>query len=77
MQGNPFASDKDPLAPPENLPPVPSYKTWEDPIVKSEAFAQLDKIFSERIGIIDGAMGTCIQAYKLEEEDYRGERYKV
>jgi 5-methyltetrahydrofolate--homocysteine methyltransferase len=30
----------------------------------------------ERIVIIDGAMGTSIQKYKLSEEDYRGERYK-
>jgi 5-methyltetrahydrofolate--homocysteine methyltransferase len=30
----------------------------------------------ERIIYIDGAMGTQIQKYKLEEEDFRGERYK-
>src|SRR4051794_29546343 len=29
-----------------------------------------------RILIIDGAMGTMIQRYKLEEKDYRGERFK-
>lgn len=29
----------------------------------------------ERILVIDGAMGTMIQRYKLEEEDYRGERF--
>jgi len=29
----------------------------------------------ERILILDGAMGTMIQGYKLEEEDYRGERF--
>lgn len=28
----------------------------------------------ERIIFIDGAMGTMIQRYKLEEEDFRGER---
>ena len=32
---------------------------------------ELDK----RILIIDGAMGTMIQRYKLAEEDYRGERF--
>jgi 5-methyltetrahydrofolate--homocysteine methyltransferase len=26
--------------------------------------------------ILDGAMGTMIQRYKLTEEDYRGERFK-
>ena len=30
----------------------------------------------ERILIIDGAMGTMIQRYKLGEKDYRGERFK-
>ena len=29
----------------------------------------------KRIVFIDGAMGTMIQRYKLQEEDYRGERY--
>jgi 5-methyltetrahydrofolate--homocysteine methyltransferase len=30
----------------------------------------------ERILIIDGAMGTMIQRYKLEEKDFRGDRFK-
>jgi len=30
----------------------------------------------ERILIIDGAMGTMIQRHKLQEKDYRGERFK-
>ncbi len=30
----------------------------------------------ERILIIDGAMGTMIQQYKLEEKDFRGEKYR-
>ena len=38
--------------------------------------ATIEKILSERIMIIDGAMGTMIQTYKLTEEDYRGERFK-
>ena len=29
----------------------------------------------KRILVLDGAMGTMIQAYKLEENDYRGERF--
>src|SRR5690606_682951 len=32
-------------------------------------------ILSRRIMILDGAMGTMIQQYKLTEEDYRGERF--
>ena len=30
----------------------------------------------KRILVIDGAMGTMIQRYKLQEADYRGERFK-
>jgi 5-methyltetrahydrofolate--homocysteine methyltransferase len=36
----------------------------------------IKKILEERILVIDGAMGTMIQRYKLEEQDYRGERFK-
>ena len=35
----------------------------------------LEQALKERILIIDGAMGTMIQAEKLEEADYRGERF--
>ncbi len=33
-------------------------------------------ILKERIMVLDGAMGTMIQRYKLEDHDYRGERFK-
>jgi len=36
----------------------------------------LKKILSERILVLDGAMGTMIQRHKLTEEQYRGERFK-
>ncbi len=36
---------------------------------------QLKQAIAERILILDGAMGTMIQGYKLEEADYRGERF--
>ena len=35
----------------------------------------LNKRLAEQILIIDGGMGTMIQDYKLEEQDYRGERF--
>jgi len=35
---------------------------------------QLDDILGRRILVLDGAMGTMIQRYKLEEADYRGDR---
>src|SRR5690554_5564531 len=36
----------------------------------------LQEILSNRILILDGAMGTMIQRYSLTEEDFRGERFK-
>ncbi|MDG9671879.1 methionine synthase [Hahella sp. CR1] len=36
----------------------------------------LNDSLKKRILILDGAMGTMIQRYKLEEADYRGERFK-
>lgn len=33
-------------------------------------------LLKERILVIDGAMGTMIQRYSLQEADYRGERFK-
>jgi len=35
----------------------------------------LQQALKERILILDGGMGTMIQSYKLEEADYRGERF--
>ena len=34
------------------------------------------RLLKERVLLLDGAMGTMIQRYKLSEEDYRGERFK-
>jgi 5-methyltetrahydrofolate--homocysteine methyltransferase len=36
--------------------------------------AELPELLKKRIVIIDGAMGTMIQRYKLQEADYRGDR---
>ncbi len=36
---------------------------------------QLYQALKDRILILDGGMGTMIQSYRLEEEDYRGERF--
>ena len=38
--------------------------------------AQLKQALDQRILILDGAMGTMIQKYKLTEADFRGERFK-
>ncbi len=36
----------------------------------------IKSLLKQRILILDGAMGTMIQRHKLEENDYRGERFK-
>ncbi len=38
--------------------------------------AKIKDILKDRILVLDGAMGTMIQRYKLEEADYRGTRFK-
>ncbi len=43
---------------------------------KIASFEELERVALERILIIDGAMGTMIQRHKLQEADYRGERFK-
>jgi len=42
---------------------------------KSAAYSQFEQQLEQRILILDGAMGTMIQAYKFEEQDYRGDRF--
>jgi 5-methyltetrahydrofolate--homocysteine methyltransferase len=46
-----------------SLQPTPAYK-------------ELKELLSQRIVFMDGAMGTMIQQHKLEEEDFRGEKFK-
>jgi 5-methyltetrahydrofolate--homocysteine methyltransferase len=40
------------------------------------ALHPLEELLQKRIVIIDGAMGTTLQGFKLTEEDFRGERFK-
>ncbi len=47
-----------------------------DQLGKRNLFQELEELFSQRIAILDGAMGTMIQQYKLKEEDFRGELFK-
>src|SRR5687768_11280390 len=41
-----------------------------------EVLSALKQAASERILVLDGAMGTMIQALKLDEAGYRGDRFK-
>jgi len=44
---------------------------WKNPA----RVAALEAALAERILVIDGAMGTMLQNYKLDEDGYRGERF--
>jgi 5-methyltetrahydrofolate--homocysteine methyltransferase len=46
------------------------------PKTREERIAHLKEEVKKRVLILDGAMGTMIQRYKLQEADYRGERFK-
>ena len=53
------------VAPPRSF--MVSYKLKE---------VNIEETLKDRILVLDGAMGTMIQRYNLEEEDFRGERFK-
>lgn len=46
------------------------------PWLHPERVARLEAALAERILVIDGAMGTMIQRHRLQEADYRGERFR-
>ncbi len=43
----------------------------------SDRHRQLDRLMTERILVLDGAMGTMLQRARLEEADFRGERFRT
>jgi 5-methyltetrahydrofolate--homocysteine methyltransferase len=46
------------------------------PFTRATRLARLDELLRERILVLDGAMGTMIQSYGLDEADFRGERFR-
>ncbi|MEQ4576857.1 MAG: homocysteine S-methyltransferase family protein, partial [Gammaproteobacteria bacterium] len=56
---------------PDPQSPIPASPPWLQP----RRAEKLIQALGERILVIDGAMGTMIQRYRLEEADYRGERF--
>src|SRR5437870_10431897 len=44
--------------------------------MKSDTAKTLERLLSERILVLDGAMGTMIQRCGLTEADFRGERFR-
>ncbi len=55
-----------------------AYRPWimDNKIKIMNKKTQLENLLKKRILILDGAMGTMIQRYKLEEEDFRNESLK-
>ena len=45
-------------------------------MTRAKRIAALKTTAQKRIIIMDGAMGSCLQQIKLDEADYRGERFK-
>jgi 5-methyltetrahydrofolate--homocysteine methyltransferase len=41
-----------------------------------DTFELLHTLLKQKVLVIDGAMGTMVQGYKLSEEEFRGERFK-
>lgn len=52
-----------------------SYPSLPYPISSYTRGAGFAKLLAERIVVLDGAMGTMIQQYKLSEADFRGTRF--
>jgi 5-methyltetrahydrofolate--homocysteine methyltransferase len=45
-------------------------------MLRPERIREFQRLLGERILVLDGAMGTVIQSYRLGEADYRGERFR-
>lgn len=46
-------------------------------MILSDVAAEIEATLKKRIMILDGGMGTMIQSYYLEEEDFRGKCFKI
>ncbi len=54
---------------------VPMAMTTTSSRLDLSTLEQLEEILAERIMILDGAMGTMIQTYNLDEDDFRGTQF--
>ena len=65
------------LSPPS--PPGPQQAPAPDaavPFTRASRRARLSGLLAERILVLDGAMGTMLQAYEFDEAGYRGDRFR-
>ena len=72
LRGGPFFSN--PRAAP-GRGTLPTIAPMQSHTLQYTRAAELPAILAERIVILDGAMGTMIQRFKLGEAQYRGEGY--
>ncbi|HEX6246332.1 MAG TPA: methionine synthase [Nocardioidaceae bacterium] len=54
---------------------MPRSPVTPSPHIRPDATEELTAALRDRILVLDGAMGTMIQRHRLEEADYRGERF--
>src|SRR5579863_5382235 len=47
-----------------------------DTVTRTQRIAEFRRLLGQRILVLDGAMGTMIQAYKPDEATYRGQRFR-
>lgn len=51
-------------------------KCFHNAVSKKPLKEEIESILRERIMVLDGGMGTMIQQYSLEEEEFRGQEFK-
>jgi 5-methyltetrahydrofolate--homocysteine methyltransferase len=56
--------------------PAPFSISPVDETERSERIRRLKKLLEQRIVLLDGAMGTMIQRHQLDEQAFRGERFR-
>ncbi len=61
---------------PHRAPGVPASAGEGRPFTREERLALIEPTLAQRILVIDGAMGTLIQSYQLDEAGFRGERFR-
>jgi 5-methyltetrahydrofolate--homocysteine methyltransferase len=54
---------------------APAALAERTPWTRTSRLAALETLLRQRILVLDGAMGTMIQGYRLQEADYRGTRF--
>ena len=65
-----------PPAPGERAPAAPFAVEPPDEAARRERIGRLGRLLDERVVLLDGAMGTVVQRYRLDEAAFRGERFE-